>query len=57
MIFDVVLSTEAATRGVPLKEGVLKNFAKYTGKHMCHSLFLSFFACLRPAILLKKRLR
>ena len=26
------------------KEGALKNFAKFTGKHMCQSLFLNKFA-------------
>ena len=30
---------EAATRGVLQKKGVLKNFVKLTGKHMCQSLF------------------
>ena len=30
------------------KKGVLRNFAKFTGKHLCQSL--------RPATLLKKRL-
>ena len=33
-----------------MKKGVLRNFAKFTGKHLCHSLSL------RPATLLKKRL-
>ena len=36
------------------KEGVLWNFAKFTGKHLCQSLFFKKFAGLRP--LLKKRL-
>ena len=27
--------------GKPLKKGVLKNFAKFTGKHLCHSLFFN----------------
>ena len=34
--------------GVVCKKGVLRNFAKFTGKHMCQSL--------KPANLLKKRL-
>ena len=38
------------------KKGVLRNFAKFTGKHLCHSLFLNKVAGLRPATLLKKRL-
>ena len=36
--------------------GVLKNFTKFTGKHLCQSLFLNKVAGLRPATLLKKRL-
>ena len=31
--------TEAATRGV--KKGVLINFAKFTGKHLCQRLFFN----------------
>ena len=36
------------------KKGVLKNFAKFSGKHLCQSLFLNKFAGLKPATLLKK---
>ena len=48
-----------------MKKGVLRNFAKFTGKHLCQSLFLNKVAGLRsllqknlwhPATLLKKRL-
>ena len=35
-----LLVSEAATRGVLWKKGVLRNFAKFTGKHLCRSLFL-----------------
>ena len=38
-----------------MKKVVLRNFAKFTGKHLCQSLFLNKVAGLRPAILLKKR--
>ena len=38
------------------KKGVLRNFAKCTGKHLCQSLFFNKVAGLRPATLLKKRL-
>ena len=41
-----------SSRGV-CKKGVLKNFAKFTEKHLCQSLF---FNKVRPATLLKKRL-
>ena len=38
------------------KKGVLKNFAKFTGKHLCQGLFSNKVGGLRPATLLKKRL-
>ena len=38
------------------KKGVLRNFAKFTGKQLCQSFFLNKVAGLRPATLLKKRL-
>ena len=38
------------------KKDVLKNFLKFTGKHLCQSLFFNEVADLRPATLLKKRL-
>ena len=38
------------------KKGVLRNFAKFTEKHLCQSLFFNKVAGLRPATLLKKRL-
>ena len=30
------------------KKGVLRNFAKFTGKHLCQSLFFNKVAGLRP---------
>ena len=38
------------------KKFVPRNFAKFTGKHLCQSLFFNKVAGLRPATLLKKRL-
>ena len=38
------------------KKGILKNFLKFTGKHLSLSLFINKVAGLRPATLLKKRL-
>ena len=38
------------------EKGVLRNFAKFTGKHLCQSLFFNKVAGLRLATLLKKRL-
>ena len=37
------------------KKGVLKNFEKFTGKHLCQSLFFNEVTSLRPVTLLKKR--
>ena len=39
------------------KNGALKNFANFTGKHLSRSLIFSKVAGLRPAFLLKKRLQ
>ena len=36
------------------KKVVLRNFAKFTGKHLCQSLFFNKVSGLRPATLLKK---
>ena len=35
------------------RKGVLRNFAKFKGKHLCQGLFLNKVAGLRPAFLLK----
>ena len=37
------------------QKGVLRNFAKFTGKDLCQSLFFNKVKGLRPAILLKKK--
>ena len=38
------------------KKGVLRNFSKFAGKHLCQSLSFNKVAVLRPATLLKKGL-
>ena len=38
------------------KKGVPRNFEKFTGKHLCQSVFFDKVAGLRPATLLKKEL-
>ena len=38
------------------KKGVLKNYAKFTGKHLCQSLFFKKVGGLMPSTLSKKRL-
>ena len=37
-----------------MKKGVLRNFTKLTGKHLCQSLIFSKVACVRPATFLKR---
>ena len=37
------------------EKGVLRNFAKFTGKHVCRSFFFNKVAGLGPATLLKRR--
>ena len=44
-------------QGGALKQGVLKNLAKFKGKHLCQSFFSNKVEDLRSATLLKKRLR
>ena len=39
-----------------MKKGVLRNFPKFTGKHLCNSLFFNKVADLSPATLLEKKL-
>ena len=39
-----------------VRKGVLRNFAKFTGKHMCQSLFYNKVADLRPATIKKDTL-
>ena len=39
-----------------MKKGVLKNFTKFTGKHLCQSLLFNKVGGLTPVTLFKKRL-
>ena len=47
---------EAVARRCFFKKGALKNFAKFTGKHLCQSLSFNKVVGLMPATLLKKSL-
>ena len=49
-------SKEVVAQRCSIRKGVLKNFAKFTGKHLCQSLFFNKVAGVKPATLLKKRL-
>ena len=51
-----MFSSRSSRPEVFRKKGVLRKFAKFTGKHLCQSLFFNKVAGLRPATLLKKRL-
>ena len=53
--FESTLCRSSHRRG-SFKKGVLRNFAKFTGKYQWQSLFFNKVAGLRPATLLKKRL-
>ena len=39
-----------------MKKGVLRNFAQFTGKHQCQTLFFIKVAGLSPVTLIKKSL-
>ena len=43
-------------RRCSVRKVVLRNFANFTGKHLCQSLFFNKIADLRPATLFRKRL-
>ena len=47
---------DRSSRPVFCQKGVLRNFAKFTGKHLCQSLFFNKVAGLRPGTISKKRL-
>ena len=39
---------EAVVHRYSVKNGVLRNFAKFTGKYLCHSLFFNKVTGFRP---------
>ena len=45
------VSSEAVVRRCSVKKVSLKNFTKFTGKHLCQSLFFNKVASLRPETL------
>ena len=54
--FKYRLFFRSSHRRFSVTKGVLKNFVKLTGKHLCQSLFFNKVGGLRPATLSKKRL-
>ena len=54
--FFIIMISQSSYPDVFCKKGVLRNFTKFTGRHLCQSLFFNKAAGLSPATLLKKRL-
>ena len=53
--FDQIqLKTRTNQQWCFIKKGVIKTFAKFTGKHLCQSLFFDKVARLKPENLLKR---
>ena len=55
-LVDLTLREKSRRSEVFSKKVVLRNFVKFTGKHLCQFLFLNKVVDMRPATLLKKRL-
>ena len=53
---DILSRLQKQPPEVFYEKDVLKTFAKFTGKHLCQSLFFNKVAGLRPSTLLKKTL-
>ena len=51
-----LLKDRSSRPEVLCKKGALKNFAKFTWKHLCQSLLFIKFGGIKPVTLLKKRL-
>ena len=56
VIRKLIFASEAVARRCSVKKGVLRNFTKFTGKHLCQSLFFNKVAGVTLVTLLKKRL-
>ena len=41
IVHKISSGPEAVTRKCSIKKGVLRNFAEFTGKHLCQSLFFN----------------
>ena len=54
-LVNLQIQSKSSHPEVLFKKGVLKNFAKFTGKNLCQSLFQNKMADWRPSNLLKKR--
>ena len=56
IFFTLTLLVEAVAHTCSVKKMFIKNFTKFTGKHLCQSLFFNKVAGLRTGTLLKERL-
>ena len=54
--FSSSLSEQKQPPEYSVRKGVLRNFTKFEGKHLCQSLFFNKVSGLRSATLLKKKL-
>ena len=52
----VAIAFRSSHQRCSMKKGILKNFTKFTGKHLCQSLFFNNVAGLRPATLFQRKL-
>ena len=57
MYFVMIRISRSSHQEVFYKKRVLRNFAKFTGKHLCQGLFFHKVADHRPVTLLKRRFR
>ena len=55
IIYFTIVSDRSSCPEVFCKKGVLENFLKFTGKHLCQSLFFNKTTGLRPATFLIER--
>ena len=55
-LVSLVMKFRSTHRRCSIREGVLRNFVKFTGKHLCQSLFFNNIVGPRAASVLKKRL-
>ena len=57
-LFKIIISftVRSSHQRCSMRKGALRNFAKFTGKHLCKSLFLNKVAGLVLQLYLKKRL-
>ena len=50
------MNSRSSHRSCSVKESIVNNFAKFTSKHLCQSLFYNEVTSLRPATFLNKKL-